>query len=1193
MRQQILLLALAWVLLPLTGTAQPGNFQKGDYGYLFCHMNDGGPAWTAYALSRDGFHYHDLIGGDSIFSDAVMAPVERRSRDAYLCRKHDGSGYLMAVTDMEATDGSRKRLGKKETWDSYAIALLRSDDLIHWQSTSFDFRKGRSIFCDPESPSVYKDWSTINRVWAPQIMWDTTYQWPDGKKGGYFVYYSMWNRNEEKYDRIYYSYADESFTRMTQPRLLIDWGYATIDTDINWVEADQQWHLMIKKEGGKPGLYTATAKELTGPWSLPVEDDYVNFEGNKKCEGVSAFQLAGDSSWVIGYIEYSSRPKNYRLCLADKYMRNFHSPRNIQGVSRPQHGSFLRITKEEYDRLQEWSDNRQQTESHQARLNGRGAKEVARQGNREAQKRLRKEMSLKRWQFSRDGLLWQQVEIPHDWAISGPFDKKWDLQVVAIEQNGEKEATEKSGRSGALPWIGEGRYKTTFRVPSAYKHAELVFDGAMAEPTVYVNGKKAGYWAYGYNTFRVDATPYLNGGDNLVEVSLKNVEESSRWYPGAGLYRPVKLVLTGAARIDPWRTYFRTLSIDGDKAEVEVSTKTQGGGAVEVSIINRQGHVVAAAHNDVDPDGQTCTTLEIEKPELWSPESPYLYKLRVQLMENGRTVDETVENVGVRTVSVTKEGGFQLNGVTRKLKGVCLHHDLGPLGAAVNKAALIRQVQTMKEMGCDAIRTAHNMPSQMQMEVCDSLGMMVMAESFDMWIYPKCKNGYARFFREWSDKDIENLVLAHRNHPGIVMWSIGNEIPEQGDAKAVDIVNRLQGLCHQLDPSRPVTQGMDRAEAALKSGFAQAMDVPGFNYRVQKYKKNIEQLPQGFLLGSETASTVSSRGVYKFPVEVTDNSRFASYSPNYDPAATKNADGQCSSYDVEYCSWSNLPDDDWVCQDDYPWVVGEFVWTGFDYLGEPTPYDEYWPSRSSYFGICDLAGLPKDRYWLYRSKWQKRDHTIHLLPHWSWGTGKDAKKGRKKSSGRNGLVTPVYCYTDYPEAELFVNGKSQGRIRKNPAGRLDRYRLRWNDVKYEPGELKVVVYDETGKDCGSQTVRTAGAPVGLQLDVWTQNGQGTLTADGEDLAFVTVSLKDQDGTSIPDAADQLRFEVEGAGTFRAACNGDATSLEPFTLPTMKLFSGQLVVIVQAGHDPGSLTLRVIDDQRKLTQTVTIPVRTMN
>ena len=1167
MKKLLNLLAVC-LLSTLVGWAQPGNFQKGDYGYLYCHMNDAGPAWTAYALSRDGFHYHDLIGGDSIFSDALMAPVERRSRDAYICRKHDGSGYLMAVTDMEATDGSRKRLGKKETWDSYAISLLRSDDLIHWQTTSFDFRKGLSIFCDPESTSVYKNWSTINRVWAPQIMWDATYRWPDGRQGGYFVYYSMWNRDEEKYDRIYYSYADETFTKMTQPRLLIDWGYATIDTDINWVEADHQWHLMIKKEGGKPGLYTATAKQLTGPWSLPVEDDYVNFEGNKKCEGVSAFQLAGDSTWVIGYIEYSSRPKNYRLCLADKYMRNFHSPRNIQGVSRPQHGSFLRITKEEYDRLQEWSDNM------------------------EARKRLRKETSLKEWLFSHDKLSWEPVMIPHDWAISGPFDKKWDLQNVAIEQNGEKQATEKSGRSGALPWIGEGHYKTTFRVPSAYKHAELVFDGAMSEPTVFVNGKKTAYWAYGYNTFRVDVTPFLNGGDNLLEVNLKNVEESSRWYPGAGLYRPVTLVLTGDARIDRWGTYFRTLGIDGGKAEIEISTQTQGGNGVEVSLLNKQGHVVAAAHNDVSPNGQTCTVLQVDRPELWSPESPYLYKVRVQLMQNGTVVDETEQNVGIRTVSVTREGGFLLNGVTRKLKGVCLHHDLGPLGAAVNKAALIRQVKILKEMGCDAIRTAHNMPSQMQMDVCDSLGMMVMAESFDMWVYPKCKNGYARFFKEWSDKDIENLVLANRNHPSIVMWSIGNEIPEQGDAKAVSIINRLQGLCHQLDPSRLVTKGMDRAEQALKSGFAQAMDVPGFNYRVHKYQKNYEQLPQGFLLGSETASTVSSRGVYKFPVEVTDNSRFASWAPGYDPSAIKTADGQCSSYDVEYCSWSNLPDDDWVWQDDKPWVIGEFVWTGFDYLGEPTPYDEYWPSRSSYFGICDLAGLPKDRYWLYQSKWQKEKHTIHLLPHWTWGTRQKQKtrRGQAPSVNRIGQVTPVYCYTDYPEAELFVNGKSQGRIKKNPAERLDRYRLRWNNVKYEPGELKVVAYDTQGQPAGEQIVKTAGAPAQLKLDVWTQNDQGTLKADGEDLAFVTVSLVDEEGTFVPHAADQLRFEVEGSGTFRAACNGDATSLESFTQPTMKLFSGQLVVIVQSGLDRGNLTLTVFDDQKKLKQTVQIPVK---
>ena len=785
----------------------------------------------------------------------------------------------------------------------------------------------------------------------------------------------------------------------------------------------------------------------------------------------------------------------------------------------------------------------------------------------------RQELTLRdNWQFSRDKLSWQTVSVPHDWAISGPFDKKWDLQVVAIEQNGERQATEKSGRSGALPWIGEGHYKTTFRVPAAYAHAELVFDGAMAEPTVRVNGRQAGYWAYGYNTFRVDVTPFLNGGDNLLEVDLRNIEESSRWYPGAGLYRPVTLVLTGDRRIDRWGTYFRTLAIGGDRAEVEVSTQSAGEGcAVEVSLLTREGQVVAAAHNDVDGNGQTCTTLEVRRPQLWTPETPNLYTLRVQLMENGKTIDEITEKVGIRTIAVSREGGFQLNGQTRKLKGVCLHHDLGPLGAAVNKAALIRQVKTMKDMGCDAIRTAHNMPSQMQMQVCDSLGMMVMAESFDMWVYAKCKNGYARFFKEWSDRDVENLVRAHRNHPSIVMWSIGNEIPEQGSKDGAEMARHLQDICHRLDPSRPVTQGMDRAESALKSGFAQVMDVPGFNYRVHKYENNLKQLPQGFLLGAETASTVSSRGVYKFPV--------VPAAADSKEGRASHRDGQCSSYDVEWCSWSNLPDDDWVWQDEKDWVIGEFVWTGYDYLGEPTPYDEYWPARSSYFGICDLAGIPKDRYYLYRSKWNKESHTIHLLPHWSWGTAGRGKRGA--AAGRIGQVTPVYCYTDYPEAELFVNGKSQGRIRKNPAERLDRYRLRWNDVKYEPGELKVVVFDETGQNCGEQVVRTAGEPAALRLETWAQHSPSTLVADGEDLAFVTVSLVDGEGTLIPTATDRLRFEVEGAGKFRAVCNGDATSLEPFTEPIMKLFSGQLVVIVQAGRQTGDLTLRVYDDERGL------------
>ena len=808
------------------------------------------------------------------------------------------------------------------------------------------------------------------------------------------------------------------------------------------------------------------------------------------------------------------------------------------------------------------------------------------------------------WQFSRDKQTWQDVSVPHDWAISGPFDKKWDLQVVAIEQNGEKEPTEKSGRSGALPWIGEGHYKRTITIPAGFSgHAELLFDGAMAEPTVSVNGQKAGYWAYGYNTFRVDITKCVKPGDNLLEVDLKNVEESSRWYPGAGIYRPVTLILTPQKpRIDDWGITTTTTLHAKDGRDRDVTKFV-----VEVPILDC-GEGLPVVMELIRPDGKEkkwCSpapmrrgsgkaigTFFIPDAMLWTPETPNLYTLRITLCDGksapnvfddfGEAIDQKTLKVGLRTVSVSKAGGFQLNGVTRKIKGVCLHHDLGPLGAAINKAALIRQIKTMKAMGCDAIRTAHNMPSQWQMDICDSLGMMVMAESFDMWVYPKCKNGYARFFKEWADKDITNLVLANRRHPSIVMWSIGNEIPEQGMAGGREMAAHLQDLCHQLDPTRPVTQGCDRPDNAASTGFLQTMDVPGLNYRLHRYQDTFNKLWQGFLLGSETTSTVSSRGVYKFPVKPDDNARYSSWAKGYDPQAIKNADGQCSGYDVEYCAWSNLPDDDWRWQEDYPWVIGEFVWTGYDYLGEPSPYDEYWPARSSYFGICDLAGLPKDRYFLYRSHWNKQEHTIHLLPHWTW-------------PDRKGEVTPVYCYTDYNEAELFVNGKSQGRIKKNPKERLDRYRLRWNEVKYEPGELKVVVYDEQGNAAGTKTVRTAGTPAKLKLDVWTQSSdsnpiQPTLKADGEDLAFVTVSLVDKNGTLIPNAADQLRFEVSGAGSFRAVCNGDATSLEPFMQPTMKLFNGQLVAIVQASDKAGTVTLKVSDAQRRLTAKANIAVK---
>lgn len=802
----------------------------------------------------------------------------------------------------------------------------------------------------------------------------------------------------------------------------------------------------------------------------------------------------------------------------------------------------------------------------------------------------RVERNLKYWQFSHDSIHWQSVTVPHDWAIKGPFDKKWDLQMVAIEQNGESEKTEKSGRSGALPWIGKGYYTTNIHLDSiAGQYVELYFDGAMAEPVVYVNGKRAGSWAYGYAPFKVDITQYIKKGDNRVDVSLNNVEESSRWYPGAGLYRPVTLIVTNKTHLDPWKTFVKTqriTKVGTTKAVMSFDVALAGAskdfkGSLELSLIDNTTGEKKDMH-DLRIDGKSFKGgFRVDNPKLWSPETPNLYTLKIALVDNdGKDLDNLSMRFGIRTVKVDSIHGFRLNGESRKIKGVCLHHDLGPLGAAVNKAAIIRQIKQLKAMGCDAIRTSHNHPSQIQMDVCDSLGMMVMAESFDMWIYPKCKNGYARFFKDWSDKDITALVESNRNHPSVIMWSIGNEIPEQGSYEGRLIAEHLQNLCHKLDPTRPVTQGMDKAEDALKSGFAQVMDVPGFNYRVYKYDRNIKGLPCGFLLGSETASTVSSRGVYKFPVEWGQ--------------AKEDKDGQCSSYDVEWCLWSNLPEQDFMAMDDKPYTIGQFVWTGYDYLGEPTPYDAYWPSRSSYFGIMDLAGLPKDRYYLYRSVWNKQSHTLHVLPHWTW-------------PGREGKVTPVFVYTDSPEAELFVNGKSQGRVRKDKAVKLEphpaqeswidptepdearryatRYRLMWPNVKYEPGELTVVAYDESGNRVGEETVRTALEAKALKLDM----DRAELRKGVDDLAYVTVSLVDKNGTELPQADDRIDVEVSGAGSFKAICNGDATSLESFVEPTMKLFNGKLVVTVKAGDRKGTIRVVVRDKKKKLSKAVTIKV----
>ena len=719
------------------------------------------------------------------------------------------------------------------------------------------------------------------------------------------------------------------------------------------------------------------------------------------------------------------------------------------------------------------------------------------------------------WEFRRAGGVWERVTVPHDWALAGPFDKEIDKQIVAIVENGEKKAGEKTGRTGSLPFIGEGEYRRTVTIPSGTGYASLVFDGVMSEPEVFCDGVKVGEWKSGYNAFEVELP--TKAGEHQILVKAKNRAESSRWYPGAGIIRPVKLVLGNAVGVKTWGSAIWS----PDLKTVKVKTECRGA-------VGRIAHRVLLGDREVAASETGTLTGDFEP---WSPENPRLYTLVTEVYaKDGTLADRKEERFGVRTLKYG-DGKFLLNGTARKFKGVCLHHDLGPLGAAFDKDAFRRQMTLLKEMGCDSLRTSHNMPGEEQLEVCDELGIMVMAESFDSWQLAKVKNGYNLFFDDWWKKDVRNLVEKCRNHPSVVMWSIGNEVYEQNTDAGAALSRALQEECHtcEPDPNRKVTQGLSWMPNAIKNGLNAVMEIPAVTYRLPFYEAMYKDTKTGIVLGAETASTVSSRGEYFFPVVPTN--------------CPSHANLQCTSYDVEWTPWSNLPDDDWATQDDHPWTIGEFVWTGFDYLGEPYPYDTAWPSRSAYFGILDLAGIPKDRYWLYRSRWNETSHTLHLVPHWTF-------------PGREGQVTPVYCYTDFDEAELFVNGKSQGRIRKNPKSRLDRYRLRWNDVVYQPGELKVVAYDRNGAAALTETVRTAGAPAKVTLEK-RRFGK---------LLFVTAKIVDANGTLCPDAADNLSVSCGRGLRFKAICNGDATSLESFVEPHMKAFHGQLVAIFEGEGD---------------------------
>ncbi len=763
---------------------------------------------------------------------------------------------------------------------------------------------------------------------------------------------------------------------------------------------------------------------------------------------------------------------------------------------------------------------------------------------------------------------WSKVRVPHDWAVREHFDMTIDLQYSQVVEDGDTVAILRTGRTGALPAFGVGCYRRNISLPASdnKKQVWIEFDGAMSNATVFLNGNPVGEWAYGYSSFSLDMTRWFRFGENnVLAVRLNNKEGSSRWYSGAGIFRNVRLVVRDAVSVAHWGTYIITPEVSPKKATAVLAIKIDNAGAasapvtVMTDIVSADGKTVANARTTqtiASGGGELKQTFKVAGPRLWDIDDPTMYRAVTKIYAGKTLLDSYETPFGFRTIRFDRDEGFFLNGRHVKLKGVCLHHDLGPLGAAVNTRATERQLEIMKEMGCNAIRTSHNPPSPELLELCDRMGFVVQVESFDEWTKPKGTNGYAFIFDKWYERDMTSMIHRDRNHPSVIMWSIGNEVREQRDANGYLIARKLAEICSREDPTRPVTAGFDNHHGAVKNGLAAEVDLVGFNYKPADYRTYHQSHPQYVIYGSETSSAVSSRGVYKFPVE--RNKR------------VWHEDYQLSSYDLESVPWGFTPDEEFFSQED-KFVLGEFVWTGFDYLGEPSPYNPGTPARSSYFGIVDLAGLKKDRFYLYQSRWSDKP-MLHVLPHWTF-------------PGREGMNTPVFCYTNYPKAELFVNGKSMGVREFTDSSVYSRYRLMWNNVTYQPGEIKVVAYDKDGKPMAEEVVKTTGKPQSIRMTA----DRGTIKADGQDLSFVTVEVVDENGLACPTAANYLFFEAKGAGGIRALCNGDPTDHTPFSSSSMALFSGKLVVVLEAGTEPGEIELKSLGGKLQ-PATLTVKVR---
>jgi beta-galactosidase len=757
-----------------------------------------------------------------------------------------------------------------------------------------------------------------------------------------------------------------------------------------------------------------------------------------------------------------------------------------------------------------------------------------------------------------DDQAWRTLDLPHDWAIEGPFDVKYNA------------------RAGGLPFHGTGWYRKHFRVPGDQegKRVKLLFDGAMSNAEVWVNGKKVGERPYGYSGFFFDVTDQIRSGEeNVVAVKLTPEDLSSRWYPGAGIYRNTWIEYNNQVHFAQWGTYITTPEITKEKAlvrsevtlenhlikptKVKLKTKILGPGGDELV---QQTKEVLLKPGKNQPLAQQ---LEVFNPMLWDLDSPHLYQVVSVIVVDDKVVDTYKTPFGIRTIEFSAEEGFKLNGRYLKLQGVCLHHDLGPLGGAVNRRATERQLEIMKSMGVNSVRTSHNPPSPELLEFCDRLGLLVQDEAFDCWQMAKIPNGYNKYFDDWFEADLRDMIRRDHNHPSVFMWSIGNEILEQSNKeKGWIMANMLSEICHDQDPTRPVTAGFNHYPAAINNRLAHHIDVVGLNYKPTRYIEVMEQFPEMIVYGSETSSCVSSRGVYHLPIE-----KYKTHESL-----------QVTSYDLIGPPWAYPPDIEFMIQDQYPNVLGEYIWTGFDYLGEPTPYggrdnstngywNADWPSRSSYFGAVDLCGLPKDRYYLYQSQWTKTP-MIHLLPHWNW-------------KGMEGKEIPVYGYTNCEEAELFLNGKSLGKKVKGvdkPFHKVDfrvwdgsdfytPYRLRW-DVPYKAGELKIVGYLD-GEAVSEKVIHTAGKPAGIRLIPDRQE----ICADGQDLSYITVEVVDKKGNVCPLADNLVNFEVTGAGKLRAVGNGNAATTESFQAPYRKAFSGKCMLIVQSGTETGTIGIK--------------------